>query len=279
MKLQDCNPFLRAAQIQAAVMEGNTWRQAYDHRLFYILKGEGSLFLRNATYDLAPDTVLFFRPGTGYYFKGRMRVVVLNFDLTRSEAHRAEPICPPPLEEFDPAFVFDTEVLDEQKEPLIFPNGLYLREDILRLANTFRRKDPLADAITSALLKKLLVDLIGGANWEQEPGSALVHRVERHIELYAAEIRDNEQIGEAFGYHPVYIASLFKETTGRSLHQAVLNRRIELACRWLNCTDNSIEEIAFDTGFSSRSHFCTVFKKQMGCSPQQYRKNKKQVCI
>jgi len=99
---------------------------------------------------------------------------------------------------------------------------------------------------------------------------SLVRRIERYIELYAAEIADNEQIGRAFGYHPVYLATLFREQTGQSLHQAILHRRIALACRFLTQTEHSVEEIAFEVGFSSRSHFCTVFKREMGCSPKKY---------
>ncbi|MBE6577928.1 MAG: AraC family transcriptional regulator [Ruminococcaceae bacterium] len=35
--------------------------------------------------------------------------------------------------------------------------------------------------------------------------------------------------------------------------------------------EHTIEQIAFDSGFSSRNHFCTVFKKHFGISPMSYR--------
>ena len=88
MKLQDCNPFLRAAELQPAVLEGQGARMAYDHRLFYILKGEGVLVLEGTELPLSPDTLLFFRPGVGYHFRGKMRVAVLNFDISRSCSRR-----------------------------------------------------------------------------------------------------------------------------------------------------------------------------------------------
>lgn len=271
MNLQNCNPFLRAAEIQPAVFEGGAPRRAYDHRIFLILEGEGSLILSHATHPLSANTLIFLRPGIGYHFKGKMQVVVLNFDLTRREAHRSEPICPPPAAEYDPEKVFDTTVLPEPAEPLILPGQRHLRQELLELANTFCAGDAYADAITSALLKKLLAELIGAPRQKAEPGQALVRRLEQYIRLYAPEIQGNEQLGKVFGYHPVYIAALFKEQTGRSLHRAILSRRIELGCQWLIRTELSVESIAFDTGFSSRSHFCTAFKAQMGCSPRQYR--------
>lgn len=36
MLLQDCNPFIRTAQIQPAIIERTGLRKAYDYRFFYI---------------------------------------------------------------------------------------------------------------------------------------------------------------------------------------------------------------------------------------------------
>ena len=94
----------------------------------------------------------------------------------------------------------------------------------------------------------------------------------RRAEKRAAELEDNAAVGEAFGYHPVYLAQLYREHTGTTLHRAILENKLELACRWLTHTDRSIEQIAFDTGFSSRSHFCTAFRRRMGMTPKAYRK-------
>ena len=274
MKLQDCNPFLRAAELQPAVLEGQGARMAYDHRLFYILEGKGLLVLEGEEHPLPPDTLLFFRPGVGYHFRGKLRVAVLNFDVSRSCTHRQKPLCPPPVAEFDPALCFDDTVLSEPQKPVILYNGMTFREDILTLVRSFQRGDAIADAVTSALLKKLLAELL--SNREQtDPTRLLIDRVRRHIRMFAAEIRDNEQLGQEFGYHPVYLASLYKEQTGETLHHAITAERIRLAGEWLTRTDHSIEQIAYDTGFSSRSYFCTVFKEFNGVTPGQYRTQRK----
>ena len=93
--------------------------------------------------------------------------------------------------------------------------------------------------------------------------------------MFAAEIQDNEQLGQEFGYHPVYLAALYKEQTGETLHHAITAERIRLAGDWLTRTDHSIEQIAYDTGFSSRSYFCTVFKEFTGITPGRYRARRK----
>lgn len=271
MKLQDCNPYIRAAQIQPAVLEGKGARMAFDHRLFYILEGEGSMILEDRTVPLSPDVMILLRPATGYHFRGKLRVALLNFDLTRVASHRTEPICPPPVSEFDPALLFDTESIDLPEMPLIRNGAQPFKNDLLMIIRGFSEVDPLSDAICSALLKKLLADLLLSLRQANDATEALAERVSRYISLYAAEIRDNRAIGEEFGYHPVYIAQLFREHTGKTLHRAILEARVEQACRWLSRTDHSIEKIAFDTGFSSRSHFCTVFREIVGLTPKAYR--------
>lgn len=271
MKIEDCNPYLRAAQIQPAVLEGEGARIAYDHRLFYILAGEGTLLLEDRTLPLSPDTLLLWPYGVGYHFRGRLRVAVLNFDLTRAAAHRTVPVCPPPASEFDRALLFDTALLDELEQPMICPDSTHLREDVLELVNTFSKCDPLADATSSALLKRLLAKLLRARTHAPDPTIELIEQVRRHIRLYATEISGNEAVGQTFGYHPVYLAALFKEKTGDTLHRAILAERIALAKQWLVRTNRSIEEIAEGTGFSSRSHFCTAFKRITGISPRRYR--------
>ena len=270
MNIQECNPFLRAAELQPAVLEGEGARIAYDHRLFYILNGEGSLVLQDGEAALLPDTLLFLRPGVGYHFRGKLRVAVLNFDLTRACCTKTTPICPPPAEGFDPALLFDSTVLEEIPKVVVQSQKSDFREDVLALVRLFHKNDPTADAITSALLKKLLAELFfKGA--DADPNSLLVERIRRYLRMFAAEIRDNEQIGQEFGYHPVYLAALYKEHTGETLHRAVLAERIRLAKEWLIRTNHSIEQIAYDTGFSSRSYFCTVFKEMTGVTPRHFR--------
>lgn len=49
--------------------------------------------------------------------------------------------------------------------------------------------------------------------------------------------------------------------------------RIKSASLLLSETEKTITEICYETGFSSGSYFSTKFKKAMGCSPAEYRKN------
>jgi AraC family transcriptional regulator len=70
---------------------------------------------------------------------------------------------------------------------------------------------------------------------------------------------------------PFYFNRAFKNTTGQSPHQMVLDRRIRKARLSLTNSKQSISEIALDSGFSSQTHLSDWFKKALGTTPAKYR--------
>ncbi|MCM1136746.1 MAG: AraC family transcriptional regulator [Clostridium sp.] len=66
---------------------------------------------------------------------------------------------------------------------------------------------------------------------------------------------------------------LFNKVIGQTPNIYLRNYRISKSCQLLLETDRSINEIANACGFQSASYFIAVFKKEMGVSPQKYRKN------
>ncbi|MEC4817651.1 MAG: AraC family transcriptional regulator [Scytonema sp. PMC 1069.18] len=67
----------------------------------------------------------------------------------------------------------------------------------------------------------------------------------------------------------------FKQSTGFSPHQYVMNSRIEKAKRLLTKTEEAIDKICQEVGFQSQSHFTNVFRKLIGTTPKAYRKQVK----
>jgi AraC family transcriptional regulator len=74
------------------------------------------------------------------------------------------------------------------------------------------------------------------------------------------------------GVHPVYLASAFRAAFGSSVGEYVRARRIEAARLALGDVKRSISEIALALGFSSQSHFTTVFRRHTGLTPLAYRR-------
>ncbi|MCR4617154.1 MAG: AraC family transcriptional regulator [Lachnospiraceae bacterium] len=80
-----------------------------------------------------------------------------------------------------------------------------------------------------------------------------------------------ESVALAIDINRSYLSKLFKKNTGISLGEHIRRVRIKAAANMLEFSDHSASEIAEYLHFSSQSHFIQCFKKEMGCTPAQYR--------
>jgi AraC family transcriptional regulator len=70
---------------------------------------------------------------------------------------------------------------------------------------------------------------------------------------------------------PYYFSRLFKQSTGLSPHQYILQQRIAWATRLLVEPQLSVAAIAYRVGFASQAHFTAIFRRWVGTTPRQYR--------
>lgn len=68
-----------------------------------------------------------------------------------------------------------------------------------------------------------------------------------------------------------HFARAFKQATGRSPHQYVLEHRIDRAKTLLAQSELSIADISYQLGFSSQSHFTRTFRQFVATTPKAYR--------
>ena len=75
--------------------------------------------------------------------------------------------------------------------------------------------------------------------------------------------------------NPDYLSYLFKEKSGSSLSEYIIQERLSAAKTLLITTDLPVHEIAIRTGFQSISYFSKQFKRIEQKTPMQYRKQQK----
>ncbi|MBO5454642.1 MAG: helix-turn-helix transcriptional regulator [Clostridia bacterium] len=92
-------------------------------------------------------------------------------------------------------------------------------------------------------------------------------------ENYSSDISVSE-LAEISHLSRCYFTTVFKNNTGFSPYEYILNYRINMSQQLLDNTMDSIEKISFDCGFSDVSSFIRAFKRQVGLSPLSYRKKK-----
>jgi transcriptional regulator GlxA family with amidase domain len=64
----------------------------------------------------------------------------------------------------------------------------------------------------------------------------------------------------------------FRETTGTTPYQWVLNQRLDHARQMLRTTDLPLAQIALHCGFFDQSHLTRIFSREMGVSPGRWRR-------
>ena len=87
--------------------------------------------------------------------------------------------------------------------------------------------------------------------------------------------RENISLGalaSQFSYSPNYTGMIFKQNTGMSFNRYLNHIRLKYACNMLRFSSFPIKDIALMAGYSSVEHFLYTFKKHIGCTPLEYRK-------
>ncbi len=83
-----------------------------------------------------------------------------------------------------------------------------------------------------------------------------------------------KDLAEFLGISQFHFSRLFKQSTGRSPHQYVMQQRIELAKKLLKKADLPIADVALDSGFNSQSHLGKYFRAMTGMTPRAYRQDR-----
>jgi AraC-like DNA-binding protein len=122
--------------------------------------------------------------------------------------------------------------------------------NLLILVNKAIQKDE--DALSTNIMPKLISDI---------------------IELIESNITDTitlTMLSDKLFLNGTYISRKFKHSTGLTLQQYIVEKRIALAKRYL-LEGQSVTDSCFQSGFNNYSNFIRTFTKQTGISPGKYK--------
>lgn len=82
-----------------------------------------------------------------------------------------------------------------------------------------------------------------------------------------------ESIAPLFGYNSAYLGKIFTKTAGESFNSYIDHKRIDHSKELLKENRLKVYEIAEQVGYNNVDYFHKKFKKYVGVSPAEYRKN------
>lgn len=119
-------------------------------------------------------------------------------------------------------------------------------------------------------LRKRIISGVNMINWEKKH-DCLANAI-KYIKIH---LRNNPSLEETAAHINIsssYLSKIFVNRLHTPYSAFVLNEKIALARKLLVESKLSMTEIAFESGFSSSAYFSDCFKRVMGTSPLQYRK-------
>jgi len=149
------------------------------------------------------------------------------------------------------------EVVSGQANPESLEDGFLLAaRELLRFRSELRQSAARVPALRSATRTELFRRLTIARSM---------------IEGSLDEALNLDQIASAACLSPYHLHRLFTQVFGETPHRYAVRRRLERAKRLLAQTDMPVTMICLESGFQSLGSFSTLFRKQTGCSPQQFR--------
>ncbi|MEX1029910.1 MAG: response regulator [Paenibacillaceae bacterium] len=102
-----------------------------------------------------------------------------------------------------------------------------------------------------------------------------IEQVTRHIESMLIPDMSLTEAAAMVHLNPSYFCKLFKQQTHVNFTDYLTKVRMKEATRLLEKTSLRISEIAERLGYADLAYFSNTFKKTMGTTPSDFRKNKK----
>lgn len=70
---------------------------------------------------------------------------------------------------------------------------------------------------------------------------------------------------------PNYFGDMVKKTTGKTPQEHIQEKVVALTKEHMAETDATVSQVAYRLGFQYPQHLCRLFKKRVGCTPNEYR--------
>ena len=142
-----------------------------------------------------------------------------------------------------------------------------ITQDYIKLAN-----ESINEELVHYLVLPMMLELTKAVSNEASAYShPLSHHAMTYVRSHLSEPLDGDSVAEACGVSRKTLCTRFKQETGETFASYVRWLRVERARRLLDTTDCEISQIAYQTGFSSQSHFQNVFKQLTGETPRGWR--------
>lgn len=262
---------------QKDIASGNAyWHNHACLELNYILSPGGTYYIGDETYPICKDDIFIINNYEYHYAtndNGNMEMMVIVFD---------------------PNLVWQNDQLDFQyiKAFYEWKDGFKHRitidsESDRKIQETLSEmEDEWENCATGykLVIKSLLLKLLALLYRRFEMTNQFSEKVKRfqndyiriidainYIDAHICEPLTLLEPAEIVHMNSNYFSGFFKNCTGNTVSTYIIKKRIHYTCLRLITSEDSIIQVASDSGFPNVSYFNRTFKKYLGVTPNEYR--------
>jgi AraC-like DNA-binding protein len=228
----------------------------------YTLSGEGAIDIKGNTYRLQKGQAFMVKVPDNhcYYLPGESNEWEFIFLTLKGQA----------------ASACWEKVTSQFGHILNIPTDSKLMMHVFTMYQHAYDKDLIDQYYASAKAYEFIMECYRYINQFKARGDlpASVVRASDYIDTYYKRPIAIEDIANAAGLSKYYLIKRFRETVQMTPIQYLTKVRLEQAIQLLRYTDLAIKEIAVNVGYTNDNYFNKVFRKIVGISPGEFRKNK-----
>jgi len=165
-----------------------------------------------------------------------------------------------------------------QFEPDAVAHDPLVSQIVLTIANELEAGFPdyiLADALSTALAVQIVRRHVNPSALTLNPANGLsrkrLERVRDYIEIHLEDRLTLADLAEVACLSPYHFSRSFKQAVGVGPQRYVMRLRLERAKMLMRRTKRPLAAIAQETGFADQSHLTSIFRRETGLTPGQYR--------
>lgn len=246
-------------------------RHSFYH-LVYFTKGSGTQTIDFKNYPVVAGLIYFMTPGQvhSWSFEDEVDGYIINFSDNYFKSFLYNPLYLENFSFFDELSAEAVVVLPEQSRDKVKD----LFEEILNEGKASRPFD--GDLVRILMISIFIQVSRAQTSKQQVPNHSYNHTLlksfKKLIENNYVNLRFPKQYAELLYITPNHLNALCNDLLGISSGQLIRDRVILEAKRLLINMELSIAEISEKLAFSDHSYFIKFFKKQVGTTPDKFRK-------
>lgn len=247
------------------------------YEIHYFIQGDATFLIGDRIYKPLPGDMFIFRGGVPHRINPSREIVYKRSFVNFTELLLLDMLAVSQLENLMSIFRH--------------PNGLLVhwsleeREHITGIFKGIKEEMDAGNTGHKTMIKlsltQLLLRIYRKTTSEQTADPILfssqkqtsVSRVLHYLNQNYTENVSLDDLSKTLHLNKYYICHSFKETTGYTISNYVIRKRVAEAKKLLLSTDAPILSISETLGFNTPVYFSRAFKQYVGVSPQLFRKN------